>query len=60
MTTLRILLVSDQATDATELETKLGRLGYEVTAVASAEDDAVAASVAPDLALMDIHRSRAD
>ena len=52
----RILIVDDQIVVARELEGRLTRLGYEVAAIASSKDEAIAmaAQAAPDLMLMDI------
>jgi len=51
-----ILIVDDHITVARELEGRLIRLGYEVVAIASSGDEAIAmtAQDAPDLVLMDI------
>jgi PAS domain S-box-containing protein len=51
----KILIVDDEIVVARELEEQLTRLGYEVAAIASTGDEAIAmtAQAAPDLVLMD-------
>ena len=52
----KILIVDDQPADASDVAAHLTHLGYEVTAIASAEEEAlaIAAERVPDLVLMDI------
>lgn len=57
MSTLRIMVVEDQAIVAKDIKATLEGLGYEVPAVAHTGEDAVrkAAETVPDLILMDIN-----
>jgi PAS domain S-box-containing protein len=52
----RILVVEDEAVTATDLDSLLGRFGYEVVGVAASGDQALALArqIAPDLVLMDV------
>jgi CheY-like chemotaxis protein len=52
----KILIVEDEAITASDLEWHLGRLGYQISAVAASGDDAVrmAEETSPDLVLMDV------
>jgi PAS domain S-box-containing protein len=56
VTKRKILIVNDEIIVARELEEQLIRLGYEVMAIASSGDEAIAMTVqaAPDLVLMDL------
>ena len=53
----KILVVEDEAVIAMEIESRLGKMGYEVVGVAATGEKALslAAATHPDLALMDIH-----
>ena len=55
--TTRILIVEDEAVTALDLKRELSALGYEVVGIADNASDAAlsAASLRPDLVLMDIH-----
>lgn len=57
MSTLRIMVVEDQAIVAKDIRATLEGLGYEVPAVAHTGEDAIqkAAQTSPDLILMDIN-----
>lgn len=57
MSTLRIMVVEDQAIVAKDIKATLESLGYEVPAVAHTGEDAVqkVAQTSPDLILMDIN-----
>src|SRR5262249_32072333 len=56
MGSARIMVVEDEGITAKDIEARLTRLGYEVTAVAHSAPDAIAkaAKKRPDLVLMDI------
>jgi len=51
----RVLIVEDEIIVADDLEWQLGKIGYEVTAVAASGEEAVTAAVRdqPDIVLMD-------
>lgn len=57
MPSRRILIVEDELITAIDLENRLQRLGYEVSAVAKSGEEAVklAQDLTPDLVLMDVY-----
>lgn len=57
----KILIVEDEAITASDLQWHLGRLGYQISAVAASGDEAVriADEMNPDLVLMDVRLSGA-
>ena len=56
MASARIMVVEDEGITAKDIETRLTRLGYEVSAIAHSASEAIAkaAKSRPDLVLMDI------
>ncbi len=55
----KILIVEDEAITASDLQWHLGRLGYEISAIAASGDEAIrmAEEMSPDVVLMDVRLS---